>query len=509
MNYFFFALLCLSAVLAAENLKHECVHDDVSASFRYDVQELNFDDANRRMQNVAPRNMKITYDMTYFNSLNLTDPINVQFKNKCEQALKIALQYFTDLITIVPKPPGSMKWNLGPTCGLVNITDADRNNERDSDLHLYVSYSDEIAKPYLAYAGWCKFLKVLGPTHGTVNFNLGKLRSYDFNNTIVFNELIQIVTHEITHVLGFSGNDVQYWVDSTTKKPHVNPISVQLIRGFNSTVLQTPNVQAYARQYYGCPSLAGMLLENQGTAGSAGSHWETTVIKNEYMNAAVSNTQGFFSKFTTSLLKDTGFYASINSTMEEQVFYGKDAGCSFINGTCDQLKREFCKAGAQQCDYYHFSSGICNPSSFSDAGCDNIQAFSNSRCYDPSGNYQNNPTFLEKLGVGFGSNSRCFMSSLSDISGTVKEQGLCYNYTCNNANQVIIQVGNNTVTCSQNNQIVTSPKMNGSLKCPEKLDQFCNYKKVCPNFCSSNGYCVNGICKCIAGFKGVDCSKTI
>ncbi|KAL4512679.1 hypothetical protein ABPG72_020516 [Tetrahymena utriculariae] len=227
--------------------------------------------------------------------------------NLVANILKITLQYFTDLITILPKPPYAMKWTLGPTCGFVNITDADRNYEKDSDLHLYVSYSDELTKPYLAYAGRCKFLK-----------------------------------------------------------PHVNPISVQLIRYFNSTVLQTPNFQAYARQYFGCPSLAGMLLENQGTVSrlSLGNH----SYKNEYMNAAVSNTQGFFSKFTTSLLRDTGFYASINSTMEEQIFYGKDAGCSFVNRTCDSQKREYCKAEVSQCDYYYFNSGICNPSSFSDPG---------------------------------------------------------------------------------------------------------------------------------------------
>ncbi|EAR98413.2 leishmanolysin family protein (macronuclear) [Tetrahymena thermophila SB210] len=508
MNRTLIALLCLTAVFATRILQHECVHDDIAETFKYDVQDLNLDDdANRRLQGTAPRNIKITYDMSFFNNLNMTDPVNVAFKQNSEKALKVALQYFSDLLTIVPKPAGAMKWNLGPTCGLVTVPDADKTTDKDSDLHLYISYTDEPTKTFLAYAGWCRFLRVLGPSHGTVNFNLGLLRNYQFSNPIVFNDLVQIVTHEITHVLGFSGNDVQYWVNSA-KQPHVNPTSVQLIRGLNSTVLQTPNVQAYARQYYGCPNLAGMLFENQGGAGSAGSHWETTVINNEYMNAAISLTQGFFSKFTTSLLRDTGFYSSVNAALEEPTFYGKDAGCTFVTGACDTNKREYCSAGTQKCDYYYYAVSACNPTTFSDVGCNNQQAYSNAKCYEPNGNFQNNPTYIQKLGVGFGQSSRCFISSLSDPTVSINEQGLCYNYTCNSANQVIIQVGSNQVTCSQNNQVVTIPNWRGSLKCPEKLDQFCNYKKVCPNFCSSNGYCDNGVCKCISGFKGADCSQT-
>ncbi|KAL4478294.1 hypothetical protein ABPG72_009530 [Tetrahymena utriculariae] len=508
MNRTSIALLCLTAVFATRILQHECVHDDIAETFKYDVQELNLDDdANRRLQSTAPRNIKITYDMSYFNNLNMTDPVNVSFKQNCEKALKVALQYFNDLLTIVPKPAGGMKWNLGPTCGLVTVPDADKTTDKDSDLHLYVSFTDEPTKTFLAYAGWCRFLRTLGPSHGTVNFNLGLLRNYEFANPIVFNDLVEIVTHEITHVLGFSGNDVQYWVNSA-KQPHTDPTSVQAIRGLNATVIQTPNVQAYARQYYGCQNLAGMLFENQGGAGSAGSHWETTVINNEYMNAAISLTQGFFSKFTTSLLRDTGFYASVNAALEEPTFYGKDAGCSFVTGACDTNKREFCSAGTQKCDYYYYAVSACNPTTFSDVGCNNQQAYSNAKCYEPNGNFQNNPTYIQKLGVGFGQSSRCFISSLSDPTVSINEQGLCYNYTCNSANQVVIQVGSNQVTCSQNNQVVTIPNWRGSLKCPEKLDQFCNYKKVCPNFCSSNGYCDNGVCKCIADFKGVDCSQT-
>lgn len=55
-----------------------------------------------------------------------------------------------------------------------------------------------------------------------------------------------------------------------------------------------------------------MPVENQGDAGSAGSHWETTVILDEIMNPASSSTNSIMSIFTIALLRDTGFYVSVN-----------------------------------------------------------------------------------------------------------------------------------------------------------------------------------------------------
>ncbi len=57
-----------------------------------------------------------------------------------------------------------------------------------------------------------------------------------------------------------------------------------------------------ARDHYGCDDLEGMLLENQGSDGSLGSHWERTILNNEIMNAVNSNTDAYYSKLTFALL---------------------------------------------------------------------------------------------------------------------------------------------------------------------------------------------------------------
>jgi leishmanolysin len=68
------------------------------------------------------------------------------------------------------------------------------------------------------------------------------------------------------------------------------------IRGKNTTLLKSPNVLATAREYYNCSSIEGMQLENEGGEGSAGSHWEKTILFNEYMNPQAINGDTAISK---------------------------------------------------------------------------------------------------------------------------------------------------------------------------------------------------------------------
>jgi leishmanolysin len=79
---------------------------------------------------------------------------------------------------------------------------------------LYITYTNEPEDTYLAYAAWCRFLPKIGPTHGIVNFNYGILNGYKFNDNQQFEDLMEIVIHEMTHVMGFSGDDVENWIDS-------------------------------------------------------------------------------------------------------------------------------------------------------------------------------------------------------------------------------------------------------------------------------------------------------
>ncbi|EGR32308.1 leishmanolysin family protein, putative [Ichthyophthirius multifiliis] len=246
-------------------------------------------------------------------------------------------------------------------CGGIKIPKNDRIKGKDSDLHIYVQFLYDPQQEYLANAGWCQFLDILGPTHGDVNFNLSSLQGKKWDDPIEFNNLIEIVIHEITHILGFSYTDIPRWV-TTDKTPHIKPTFKKNLRGIDTLFLRTPKVLEFARQYFNCPTLDGMPLENIGDDGSVGSHWKSTVIENEYMNASVSNTQAYYSGFTANLLRDTGFYDEINESMVEKIFYGQGVGCQHITGQCDSNRREYCEPEIddQLCDYYHLGASECS-----------------------------------------------------------------------------------------------------------------------------------------------------
>ena len=62
-----------------------------------------------------------------------------------------------------------------------------------------------------------------------------------------------------------------------------------------------------AANYFGCPTVNGGTLENEGGSGSAGSHWERVTFGNEGMTAS-EFPDSVFSIFTLKLMKGTGWY---------------------------------------------------------------------------------------------------------------------------------------------------------------------------------------------------------
>lgn len=53
----------------------------------------------------------------------------------------------------------------------------------------------------------------------------------------------------------------------------------------------------------------------------------------------------------------------------------------------------------------------------------------------------------------------------------------------------------------------TLGSLNGYIECPIFEDFCVNSRKICKNWCSQRGFCMRGICNCLPGFSGEDCSK--
>ena len=80
-----------------------------------------------------------------------------------------------------------------------------------------------------------------------------------------------------------------------------------LLRGASRQVLKSPKVLETARNYFQCSTISGVEIENEGGSGSAGAHWERTILHNEQMTAS-SIADASYSVFTLSLLQDSGWY---------------------------------------------------------------------------------------------------------------------------------------------------------------------------------------------------------
>ena len=82
------------------------------------------------------------------------------------------------------------------------------------------------------------------------------------------------------------------------------------------------------RRHYGCNTLTGAELEDQGEEGTALTHWEKRLFENEAMTG--THTQNpIYSRITMALMEDTGWYLP-NYDMADELKWGRNLGCDFV-----------------------------------------------------------------------------------------------------------------------------------------------------------------------------------
>ena len=132
--------------------------------------------------------------------------------------------------------------------------------------------------------------------YGRVRVNMGRVGTDESDNG--FESDLNTVIHEMLHIFGVSQSLYNKFIDPKTGKYYSENDNVKeifktaTIRGKKTYLLSSKNILETARKYYGCPTLEGMQLENDGAGGSMGSHWEKTIILNELMTAESSGSEG-------------------------------------------------------------------------------------------------------------------------------------------------------------------------------------------------------------------------
>ena len=262
----------------------------------------------------------------------------------------------------------------------------------DTDLLLYVSGTPSsrfCSGTTLAVAVACNFDQFDRPTAGAINICLDQIE-LDVDGTAspaIVQDNVDVLVHEVAHVLGHSSNSYRFFWDSTTGTERTarpfesrtvtcvddvertlilpDEDTMQFYQGKNGqryAAIVTPKVRAIARNQFDCQALVGAKLENQPTGSDSctGDHWDEHDYYPEALSGVISPTTNILSHMTLALMEDSGWYRA-NYTMGAMNPWGLGAGCDFVEEPClvsnpdtqevvipEYSKGYFCKEGAKR-----------------------------------------------------------------------------------------------------------------------------------------------------------------
>ncbi|EGR30430.1 leishmanolysin family protein, putative [Ichthyophthirius multifiliis] len=386
----------------------------------------------------------------------------------------------------------------------------------NSDLNIYVIIKNKPQDGDLANACVCAHNSYhLRPSFGRIQFNIGLVGVNDDNES--FENDLETTVHEIIHILGFSGFQMPFWINPQTGQYYgqygLSQITkIVIYRSLPTTLVMTKNILQTARKYYACPTMEGMQLENEGGSGSLGSHWEQLIVQNEMMMASRAITDAQLSVLTIALLRDTGYYTEVNENMADNLYWGKGKGCQFVILGCHSgLKfHEFPQQMKIQCSFENDGYGFPETTPFLDK-CLMKSIYGNNLCTSYKNNFINQDSDA-KLEY-YGTNSKCFTSTGSNGVKFINDiQKRCHMFKCSPDKRSITiyfpQI-KSQIICTNEGALMSIHPQNdrfGKIVCPSSFLQFCDYVPMCPKHCSTTGVCVRGVCLCLPGWGGVDCS---
>lgn len=91
----------------------------------------------------------------------------------------------------------------------------------NSDIHFYITITDEPNNSFLAYAGTCYFFSIATrkfPRIARINFNYHYIKDVNTTDNLEFEDQLETAIHEFTHAFGFSGGLIKggYWYNKTS-----------------------------------------------------------------------------------------------------------------------------------------------------------------------------------------------------------------------------------------------------------------------------------------------------
>ena len=464
------------------------------------ISTLNVTNIKRKAESInLYKDLKIKVDMTQIKLQNVFDNENLK---KLEDIFNEVVDSFSKILSVqhyLIIDDYSQKFK--DYCAIESLEESSKTGFKDNDLLIfpYVEVNNEILNEnVLAAATPCLISEeTYRPMAGVVLINKNLVREISQKKDYKY-YMKNLLFHELTHVLGFH----PIYLDG------LKLTYSERIDGIEYTYVKSKKVLEKAKMHFGCDTIQGLQLENQGGEGSSGSHWEARYMLGDYMISS-DYTEVVMSDITLALLEDTGFYKAKYYT--GGLFrFGKNQGCSFLEKKClyDQGRQtlfpnEFCVNSKPFCSTSHIAKGDCFITKYQNQLSDLYRYFedrtigglpSSDYCpvsyifqsdQDSNYYYPKNCKYGKKENDDdiIGSNSLCFESSIY----LSEKESVCYEIICDKTKKSFdVQIRNTVVNCPGEDTVLTNPNnLKGEFHCPD-------YNMVC----TSDIWC-NDIFDCI------------
>ncbi|EGC35257.1 hypothetical protein DICPUDRAFT_33721 [Dictyostelium purpureum] len=334
----------------------------------------------------------------------------------------------------------------------------------------------------------------------------------------VFNQYMRVGIHEMVHSLGFSALLYDSFVNPDTGIPYrfdsnqiakviqedgTTPLGRHFVR--NKSVIATPTIVKFTKNYFNCSTAQGFELEDYGGAGTAGSHWEKRSADEEIMTGYISQTLPL-SRLTLTFLYDTGWYIP-NFSFSENHQWGKGLGCDWLKNCdpkswdlpgyyCTNFREMDCTAnrmGKGICHlvryteslpafYQHFNSTSIGGSNRASDYCPFYQTVHSVNC--PKCGYCSNTEEKPNKAIKeeFGFDSRCFNYNIIYIANDTSSNSACWINRCNNERKILeVKIDENWYDCVVNKTIQVPIDVTEKetilleLICPKKEFDICDF----------------------------------
>ena len=474
-------------------ISHECIHHKIAKQLTplrqlreplmTDKTSPLLSDRERMLEaasNSEYRQMKMVFDFSNIQS------IDTDTRSFIENVLLIQMQRRIQTIIKVNGPTTIPAFSETGCDQMIKVPSSYANTVTKADLLIIVGAAED-KDTYVAYASPCLLNSFNSrPSVGMIMINLSKLQIYRDS----VDKFVSVLLHELFHILVLSPTLFDHFPITKSKAVSSEMRSTKIGSSQISKII-SPGLVAAGKKHLGCTSFDGIFLENEGGSASAGSHFEKAITGNDLMTAE-ENGRMVLSFWTLNLLNDCGWY-SVDLLKAENLDWGKNQGCGFINANCNTKYPSFCSTeGKMACSEDYFSKQVCISQSFSD-GC---LIYENPASSDCSSAYGIKQTSLYE---GFGPKSRCFATNI-DGQSTVG----CYSSSCD-VNSIKIKIANTTLSCTKAGESIQYEDL--TIVCPDVKDFCSRMNQTCTNDCSGRGKCLQSKdCFCDYFSEGADCS---